>query len=229
MKIAILMNQNSYAGREYLRALNSAGIKVDVLSIGNFPEYNESENDRCGGLWVPLSQVNVSKGLSVKKFDSLKDESFVNYLCVEKYDIGIQGGTGILKKNIIECFNLGILNFHPGNLPAYRGCSAPEWQIMENNSIICTCHLVDEGIDSGDIYKKKRLNINLTTYHTMRASIYPQISDFLVEILSEIIQRNGFVYPPQKQEEKTAKYRPYIGQEKINYLIQILKERSLHE
>ena len=54
-------------------------------------------------------------------------------------------------------FNIGIINFHP-ETSFYRGCSAPEWQLLEENEIICTAHFIDEGIDTGEIIEKFLLN-----------------------------------------------------------------------
>ena len=65
---------------------------------------------------------------------------------IKKYDLGIQGGTSIINKEVFDKYKLGILNFHPGLLPQYRGCSAPEWQIYENKNVLASCHIIDEGI-----------------------------------------------------------------------------------
>ena len=46
-----------------------------------------------------------------------------------------------------KCFN-----FHPGILPEYRGSGAFSWVIMnEEKKCGITLHLIDKGIDSGDI------------------------------------------------------------------------------
>ncbi|MDD5571821.1 MAG: formyltransferase family protein, partial [Bacteroidales bacterium] len=124
MKTAVIMNDNSYAGREYLQALRMQGIKADIVSIGNYPEINELEEKRCGGLWKPVSMETLRKTFTVFEFVSLNESSLIDFLKEKKYDVGIQGGTGILKENIINKFKSGILNFHPGDLPKYRGCSA---------------------------------------------------------------------------------------------------------
>ncbi len=128
--------------------------------------------------------------------------------------MGIQGGTGILKDNIISNFNFGILNFHPGDLPFYRGCSAPEWQLFENKPIISTCHLIDEGIDTGPILKKKKLNVSMKSYESFRSSIYPQTSIFVYEVIQDLINEK-LELKFKIQDKKTAVYRKYIGHESI--------------
>jgi len=218
MKIAIIMNKNSYPGREYLKAFNKAKIVVDVISIGNFPEIDEIEEERCGGFWTPPSQSELTKELKVKFYDSLKDEKLIEYLGSSSYDVGIQGGTGIIKNNIIMSFKYGILNFHPGDLPEYRGCSAPEWQLYENKNIISTCHLIDEGIDSGKIIEKKKLAVSLESYELFRASIYVETAKFVVEIINKLMLNIDIIKLAKVQNARNANYRKYIGKEKIDQL-----------
>ncbi|HAI18073.1 MAG TPA: hypothetical protein DCM10_08685 [Xanthomarina gelatinilytica] len=43
-------------------------------------------------------------------------------------------------------------NFHPGSLPDYRGAGCYSWAIInEEESFGITLHVIDEGIDTGDI------------------------------------------------------------------------------
>ena len=45
MKLSLIMNQNSYAGREFLNKLHLKKINLDVIEIGNYPEIDISENE----------------------------------------------------------------------------------------------------------------------------------------------------------------------------------------
>ena len=214
MKIALVMNDNSYCGREYLSALRESGIKVDTIVIGRHPEVNESEEYRCGGLWTPPPQIALLKEEDVNRFSSLNDNKLKTFLNIRKYDIGIQGGTGIIRYDIFGSFRLGMLNFHPGDLPLYRGCSAPEWQLYEGNPVICTCHLIDEGIDSGAIVRKRKIfQMGEGSYHEMRSLIYPRAAQFMVDVLKNINESD--MINATKQHEEEACYRKYIGEAKI--------------
>lgn len=218
MKFAIIMNDNSYVGREYLKVFKNKKIDLDVICIGTYPVENAIEDERCNKLWKPPYFEDVSENRKVYRFDSLNSEEIFDFFENKRYDVGIQGGTGILKKKLIDTFKYGILNFHPGDLPQYRGCSAPEWQLFENRPIVCTCHLVDEGIDTGNIYKKKVLNVDKKDYHIMRSQIYIEISKFVYEVVTSL--KEDFVDECVRQNEDVAIYRNYIGEEKINYIIQ---------
>ena len=215
------MNHNSYAGREYLSKIINSNVDLDVISIGKFDDENVLENQRCNNLWKPKKFDQLIKNLKHYNFCSLKDPTLIDLLEKKRYDLGIQGGTGIIREEIFNRFNLGIFNFHPGDLPKYRGCSAPEWQLCENQPIIATCHIIDNTIDTGDLYSKKILSVDRSNYFSFRASIYPLIAEFVVEIITEIKENNGFAHELIKQDENQAIYRRYIGDE----MISILKKR----
>ena len=55
-----------------------------------------------------------------------------------------------------ECFN-----FHPGVLPQYRGAGAYSWVLInEDDKTGITLHLIDDGIDSGDIIEIRAFSVN---------------------------------------------------------------------
>ena len=61
------------------------------------------------------------------------------------------GGGGIVRQPIIEAARLGVLNAHMGVLPPYRGMNVTEWALWNGDPVGCTVHLIDRGIDTGDI------------------------------------------------------------------------------
>ena len=225
MKIAVLTKHNSYAGREYISAMISRYITFDIISFGKNKAYDEQEDERCGSLWKPVSFDILSEKVNHYNFSSLKDEKLGSFLDSMKYDIGIQGDAGILEKDVYSRFKVGILNFHPGDLPAYRGCSAPEWQIFEGKPVVCTCHLIDEGLDTGDIYRKEVLNLDYSSYYKMRATVYPETGKFVAEVVSEIVSNGGFVERLIKQDEGVAIHRDVIPDNKTEIIKAILSNR----
>ena len=58
----------------------------------------------------------------------------------------------LFRRATIERTPAGILNVHPGPLPAFRGLYAPFWQMLEGREVLrCTVHLVDAGVDTGPV------------------------------------------------------------------------------
>lgn len=62
----------------------------------------------------------------------------------------------ILKKEIISLPKTGVLNIHPGWLPAYRGAMAYFW-VLNNGSDRggVTVHWIDGGIDTGEVLARR--------------------------------------------------------------------------
>jgi methionyl-tRNA formyltransferase len=227
MNFALIMNDNSYPGREYLKSLSEIqNLTLDLILIGRYPEFNLKEEIRCGGKWNPPSQSIYFDRFKKYTFESLKSEELKIHLQSKNYSLGIQGGTGILKKDIICLFKYGILNFHPGDLPDFKGCSAPEWQLLENKPIICTCHLINEGIDEGDIIEKQELDVNMKNYHEFRSSIYPEIGKFVLDTIEYLNRYKNFKHKPEAQNPNSGKYRKSVTQEEIRTIEKLLNYAS---
>lgn len=206
-KKALIMNKYSYAGREYLNSLFTSNINIDVIRIGDYNINDLVEDERCENKWFPPLETSFNSKFKLFSFKNLNSVELMSFLDKERYDYGIQGGTGIINEKIIKKFKYGILNFHPGDLPYYRGCSAPEWQLNDKKDIICTSHFIDKGIDSGKILFKKKLKVNTENYSLFRASIYPEISKFVKEVIEKLELEIELIYSGKIQNEKDAVYR----------------------
>ena len=80
------------------------------------------------------------------------------------------------------------LNVHAGKLPAYRGRNIINWAIINGETEIgVTVHLVDHGIDTGDILLQRVLPIAWTdTYGDVLARVVREIPSLVVEALQLI-------------------------------------------
>jgi len=75
-------------------------------------------------------------------------------------DIGIIAGARVLRKDIIQSVRKGIINFHPGLLPAVRGLDAVKWALYYDLPIGVTAHFIDEKVDAGRVIVKEAVAIN---------------------------------------------------------------------
>tara|TARA_Y100000034_G_C6906353_1_gene420744 strand:+ start:3371 stop:4087 length:717 start_codon:yes stop_codon:yes gene_type:complete len=85
-------------------------------------------------------------GYEVTKHNSSHCEDIIKSL---NLDIGIVLGARIIKQNIIDAFNIGIVNMHPGILPQNRGLDNLKWAILKGMKQGVTSHLIDSKIDRG--------------------------------------------------------------------------------
>lgn len=74
-------------------------------------------------------------------------------------DLGIILGARILKSKIINAFQKGILNLHPGWIPEVRGLDSIKWAISEDKPLGVTAHLITPDIDHGPIVKREKIEI----------------------------------------------------------------------
>lgn len=66
----------------------------------------------------------------------------------------------ILSSDIIDLFDHGIINFHGGELPRFRGVNCANHAILEGcKNTAGTLHYIDTGIDTGDIIDRKYFSI----------------------------------------------------------------------
>ncbi len=218
--IVLLTKHNSYIGREYATALIVAGVEFVVVAFGCHPQIEEAEERRCGGYWRPPILDEIALSRKIERFSSTSDAKFLKHLSRSNYVFGIQGDIGeIVNRDLLRYFPNGIINFHPGDLPAYRGCDAPEWQILEGRSVICTAHLLDEDIDTGPVIQKKKLTLDSQSYHQLRASLYPAIGEYVAELCAELLKQEKIVPHPQGSGIYRRRMSPE-NLEKVRHLVE---------
>jgi hypothetical protein len=68
-------------------------------------------------------------------------------------------GTRIISGAVLRCVHAQFINYHAGITPKYRGVHGGYWALAEGDgeNFGSTIHLVDEGIDSGDILYQTRI------------------------------------------------------------------------
>ncbi|MFW6109621.1 MAG: formyltransferase family protein [archaeon] len=75
-------------------------------------------------------------------------------------DLGVLGGTRIIRKRILEIPPDGMMNSHPGLLPEVRGSASPAWSVYHDIPIGATCHFIDPNIDTGDIVLRREIPVH---------------------------------------------------------------------
>lgn len=139
-----------------LRALNdliSMNLKPEfVLTHNNYlySEYKESFYDKLQAVCVN----NSLKCIRTDKISSYADE-------ISKTNLGVSVGfMEIIKSEIYNLPEYGILNLHCGELPFYKGRAPISRTIMDGNqSLFITLHKIDSGVDSGPVLVEKEIII----------------------------------------------------------------------
>lgn len=97
-------------------------------------------------------------------------------------------------------------NFHPGILPDYRGAGTFSWSIVNGEKEAgITLHVIDEGIDSGDVIDIQTFPIEKNdTAHTL----FKKGESVIVEMFTKWFERLlvGAVQPVPQDETKARLY-----------------------
>jgi methionyl-tRNA formyltransferase len=114
----------------------------------------------------------------------------------------------ILRKAHLDVAGINI-NLHMAPLPEYRGCNQFTLAILdERKEFGTTLHLIDEGIDSGDILFEKRFSIDKDVWVD---ELYEQTLEYSVilfkESLSRILEKN---FLPIKQFSRIEEFGTQI-------------------
>jgi methionyl-tRNA formyltransferase len=85
-------------------------------------------------------------------------------------DLLVLVGADLVPRPVLEIPRIGTINAHYGLLPAYRGMNVTEWSVFHGDPPGVTIHMVDPGIDTGDILLREEIAIEAgETFTTLRA------------------------------------------------------------
>lgn len=102
--------------------------------------------------------------------------------CVRNADFLISYGYRyIIKKSVLDLFPNKAINLHISLLPWNRGADPNLWSFLEDTPKGVTIHLIDEGIDTGDILIQNEVHFkNEETLRTSYESLSREIENLLI-------------------------------------------------
>jgi methionyl-tRNA formyltransferase len=108
--------------------------------------------DEIGARFFMMKSLSNGDLIQIIKENKIRAAISVNW----KYTI---------PKNFLDLFECGILNFHLGNLPDYKGNATVNWTIINGeNKIYGNIHKMDPELDAGDVISRKAIPITEKTY-----------------------------------------------------------------
>ena len=139
---------------------------------------------------IPYEEINTNDCNNQRIIESLKARN-ENYV--------IFTGGGILKKEILS-INKKFIHIHPGYIPDYRGSTCFYYSIINDGNCGATAFFMNEGIDCGDIIKKKKFK--MPTILDIDNIFDPHMrSELLIEILKDYVNQGEFHVKPQNHDK----------------------------
>ncbi len=114
-------------------------------------------------------------------------------------------GGGLIRSELIASSGLGILNCHMGILPKFRGMDVVEWPMLLNefNMIGTTVHLMDAGVDTGDILRIHPIDLQKgQTISELRDRFEPVMCREIVQGCIELLAGQARLLEQKKEDGK---------------------------
>jgi methionyl-tRNA formyltransferase len=184
--IAIGRSRYLYDG---IRHLVSKGfICKAIVTEEAYEEYDVKHSD------FELLAKDIGSGFF--KLRSLNDEALIQIIKENKVRVAISvNWKYTIPKSILDLFELGILNFHLGNLPDYKGNATVNWTIINGeNEIYGNIHKMDPALDAGDVVSRKAIPINGQTYIADILKKAEEDAPFLYEEALETVFKDPKAY-----------------------------------
>jgi methionyl-tRNA formyltransferase len=105
-------------------------------------------------------------GATFLMIKSLHNEQLIEVIKDNRVRLGISANWKyIVPKSFLDLFDEGILNFHLGNLPDYKGNATVNWTIINGEPYINgNIHKMEPELDAGDVVARKAIPIRPDTY-----------------------------------------------------------------
>ena len=144
----------------------------------------------------PLEQFCIEKNIKAYGIKKINSPESLQIIRQSKPDVIFSiNNFRIIKKDMLSIPRIGIINYHNGPVPLYRGVNAASWAIINNERTHgVSWHFVDEEIDTGDIVGKKIFYVanNSTTGRLLFKCVAEGINlfkDFFLDLYNETLKR----------------------------------------
>jgi folate-dependent phosphoribosylglycinamide formyltransferase PurN len=133
--------------------LVNTGHTVSVFMVPYYTELKRRLFLKSGLIFKAFTKLKgVKFPYKVLNYDH-RDKKIKELLSKEKLDVGFFKLGFIVKDNIYDAFNIGLLHDHLAVLPFVRGRSSIEFSLLTGVPVGSTIHFIGRGIDTGGIVK----------------------------------------------------------------------------
>lgn len=147
--------------------------------------------------------------------DTINDAAVVKILTQAQPDVVLVNGTRIIHERTLAAAGCPVINIHAGITPQYRGVHGGYWALRteDTDNFGVTIHLVDRGVDTGDVLRHLRLTPsvedNFASYPLLQqATALPELCQIL-NGLPNSTERRSAVAPNAKSQQW---YHPTLPQ-----------------
>ncbi len=161
--------------------------------------------------WIRNNTVDdivIEEGnLSLEKVLDMKRDFIISYNYVH-----------IITEDILKLYKERAINLHISYLPWNRGAHPNVWSFIDETPKGITIHLIDKGLDTGDVLIQKEITIHeeVETLSSSYKKLHKEIQNLFIENWLKI---KNFQLEPTQQKGKGS-YHSKKDFNKINYLLE---------
>lgn len=212
--ISLLGTVNSPFLGYVIRSFVANEIPIDSIildSKGESPRDLAIHEERTGGRFPPLQLKEFEKYAIPCYFVANHSSSVTSeFIRNQRIDLLINAGTPrIISPAVLQAPRTGIVNWHPGILPYFRGSTCVEWAIFQDKPVGNTIHFMNERIDEGPIVLTESLEFSkLDTYVDIRVKVHERGLQLLANGVKKIL--NDGLNPSVLEPQGQGRYFPVI-------------------
>jgi hypothetical protein len=134
---------------------------------------------------------DIPRDISIARVPSVDTPAVIDMIRQHSPSLIVVNGTRIISRSTLEKIDVPLINIHAGITPMYRGVHGGYWALAQGDAenFGVTIHLVDPGIDTGNILAQVRTTVgptdNFATYP------YLQLAAGVPKLLSIIESYDG--------------------------------------
>lgn len=186
-------------------------------------------------LWARMKAFFQAGGQTQKPYAEFfvphhNSKECVEILSSERPDILIISTNSILKPAVLSLPACVTLNAHPAWLPTYRGMGSSHYQLKAGQHLAVSVHGVDAGVDSGPIYAREYLRLDLSGgLPEVRRQLFglkPELHSLMARLLVRVVQevRAGGARPIDVSGEEGHLYRGGMPAHELKELDRFLRD-----
>lgn len=145
---------------------------------------------------IDLSGFSINKKIPLNNVKYIDSRSMTcDQLSQQKLgaaDFFLNTGSFIYNKNLLKSLERKVIHVHPGYLPELRGGDGLLWSIYLNNEIGLTLFKMNEFIDQGEIFCRKKINFNKFNNELFKKFTNQQKYNFIFSSLDPVFRSYFF-------------------------------------
>lgn len=173
-------------------------LDADIVGVCT-KEYSTNNSD-----FANLKPICEQNKIPYSLVEDINSEDTIKWISSLKADIIFCfGWSNLIKEELLKIPKMGIIGFHPTELPLNRGRHPLIWALVLGlKHSASTFFFMDQGADSGDILSQKKFNI---LYEDTAQSLYNKVTTLALKQIEEFLPtlQNG-TYIKKKQEHQLS-------------------------